>query len=93
MKQSTRLYNCQVWDSKIQLHVEHRLVANYPMTMSPRECVEEWCESVGWKLLDCFGVEKVLGGIDYYEFQFERPHTMNVYDTIIKCCYAYEWGE
>lgn len=88
MKQITLLYSCYVRSSRIYLRVEHWLVADYPMTMTPLECIEEFCESVGWRFLHGYGTG--FGPESYYEFSFERPRGEKVSSTISKAYHAYE---
>lgn len=53
MKISRLEYRCDVRGSKIELSLEDRLVAHYPISFTPRECLEEFCELMGWEFLDC----------------------------------------
>lgn len=46
-------YNCRVQKSKMCLHIEHWLVYKYPISFTPRECLEEFCDMVGWEFLEC----------------------------------------
>lgn len=92
MRQTSLLYNCVIRNSKILLRLERCLVADYPMTMTPRECLEEFCESVGWRLLYYHGGEG-LAYWQYYEFRFERPKGENIGSTITDASITYETQE
>lgn len=85
MKQTILLYNYEVCNSKAHLRIKHWLVADYPMTMTPRECLEEFCETVGWRLLECY--RNRTGG---YLFQFEWPRQEYINDTIEAANNTYE---
>ena len=91
MKQSTVLYKCRVKNSRVYLHIEHWLVADYPLTFTSRECLEEFCESVGWRFISCYGNKGVeVYALRYYDFLFERSLREDIGNTIMEACYAHE---
>lgn len=70
MIQTMLLYRCRALDSKIRLYIERYTVGEYPITYTLQECLEEFCESVDWRLLRCYG------------FRFEQPSYEDVYDIL-----------
>lgn len=53
------VYTCEVRGSKIQLRLEQWPVADYPISFTSVECLEEFCHLVGWGFLDCSYAEGI----------------------------------
>lgn len=83
MTQTTMLYNYYIEDSRICLEVKHHLVADYPISFTLRECLEDFCESVGWRLIRLCRIKK---------FTFERPSDVFISGTIYRAWCNYESG-
>ena len=45
---------CVTEDSEIHLNILYCVVGAFPITYTVQECLEVWCEKVGWTLLKCF---------------------------------------
>lgn len=91
MKQMNLLYCCRIKESKINLHIEHWLVGKYPISFTTQECLEEFCEFVGWQFLEHY--ENRIGlrnyELPYYEFRFKLPRDEILVDTILDVCYGH----
>lgn len=70
MKTISLTYNCMPGNSNTHFQVSHLHVADYPLTFTPQECLEEFCESVGWRILSC---ESAIHLILTYSFEIEQP--------------------
>ena len=55
MKTQNIKYTCRVWKSGICLNLKDWSVADYPISFTQRECLEEFCAMVGWEFLGCWG--------------------------------------
>lgn len=53
MKTEAIEYDCRIKESKMYLSLEYWLVGSYSISYSPQECLEEFCDMVGWEFLGC----------------------------------------
>ena len=72
-------YRCEVRDSKMQLALENWWVGTYPLTYTPQECLEDWCELVGWKFVKWRGGRHIGS---HYVFDCQAPKAYLIMDTI-----------
>ena len=72
-------YNCRVKESKMCLFLEHWQVGTYPLTYSPQECLEEFCEGADWEFLECRGGTHVGWA---YTFHCKVPQARLTMDII-----------
>ena len=93
MKQSTLFYSCRLQGSKIHFRVDYWPVGNFPISFTPKECLEEWCEMVGWRLLS---YEDSLDATLTYSFRCEHRSYENTGRTILENHYPHSmraaWG-
>lgn len=89
MRNYSAIYNCRVQHSKMFLFIEHWHVATYPLTYMPQDCVEEFCESVGWEFLECQGGDDTR--VDY-TFRCKLPEFTLMIDVICKHADRMNWG-
>lgn len=47
-------------ESKMCLYFQGWHVATYPFSYSIRDCLEHWCETIGWEFLGCKGLYDIL---------------------------------
>lgn len=76
MRQSSLSYSCcgSSGASQLTLYVDDWRVKHYPLTYTALECLEDWCEEVGWKFKSIrftFITDRVdmWGGRFYFEFE------------------------
>lgn len=60
MRKECLYYACNMQNSKMCLRLENYHVATYPFSYSPQDCLEHWCETVGWEFVTCQGSSGTL---------------------------------
>lgn len=83
LRTEVMVYSCNMLKSKIELRLEYWPVAQYTLSFTPQECLEEFCDLVGWEFLECRGGDHV-GPV--YTFHSRVPTGRLVIDTI------YDWN-
>lgn len=71
-------YACKVRGSEIILDLEYWAAGKYPLSFTPQECIEEFCDSVGWEFLK----------IKSLAFTCKIPYDELLMDTIYDCAYG-----
>ena len=87
MKTASFYYSCRPKNSKTHLKISHLHVADYPISYTSQECLEEFCESVDWRLLSCEHNDDDLSSS--YLFQIERPDNQDPNLVILDAHYPF----
>lgn len=75
MRQRYLQYRCEVKESNMLLILKGWYVALYPLSFTVEECLEEFCDSVGWEFLD----------FDMYELHCNVLNDTRPMSVIIRC--------
>lgn len=85
MKTDLLRYKCEIVRSKVNLMVRGYLVGRYPLSYTFEECVEEFCDRVGWDFN--MATQEQQNPIDHVIgiISFRRPD----YPTVVKTVQAH----
>ena len=84
MRTVTVEYCCVICPSgRVSLRLEGWHVEYYPLTFTVQECLEDWCETVGWRYISHRGVMSMNNRArEYYMFTIELSMYESTTSTI-----------